>query len=63
MKLGMTVKEKYRTYFSITSILKATSKSIDVIVLGRVKDLAHARLFADFSVSNTNEKFFRMRKN
>ena len=61
MKLGMN--EKHRTSFLINYILKATSKSTDVITLGSVEGLAHAQLFADFSVSKTNKKFFRMRKN
>ena len=30
---------------------------------GKLEDLAHARLFADFSVSKTNKKFFRILKN
>ena len=29
------------------------------VVLGSVEDLAHARLFADFSVSKRNKKFFK----
>ena len=33
------------------NILKATSKSTDIIVFESIEDLAHAQLFADFSLS------------
>ena len=33
------------------NILKATSKSTDIIVFESIEDLAHAQLFADFSIS------------
>ena len=33
------------------NILKATSKSTDVIVFESIEDLTHAQLFADFSIS------------
>ena len=33
------------------NILKATSKSTDIIVFESIEDLTHAQLFADFSLS------------